>query len=231
MTPDRFEIIYQDEHIIAINKPQNVIVHKTNHVRAEDVYALQILRKQIKTRVFPVHRLDKNTTGVLIFGLSSEVAHKIHSQIIDQQTIKKYHCLLNNKLDSTVTCNEALKNNKGKVQNAETLFDPIKQFSYQDQKGIIHHYTYCQAIPKTGRMHQIRKHASILGFPIIADGHYGYHKENKLLKRELDVAWMLLHAKSYTLQHPITAQEITLEAALSPHFKKVLRKLENEQED
>lgn len=222
MTLNSFDILYRDEYLIAINKPQNVIVHKTNHVRPQDIFALQILRKQIKARVFPIHRLDKNTTGVLIFGLSSEIAHKVHTQIIDQKTLKKYHCLLNNRMESVEKCNHSLENNKGQIQEAETIFTPLEHFSYDDQKGKKHSYTYCEAIPKTGRMHQIRKHASILGYPIIADGHYGYHKENKFLKKELDVSWMMLHATSYTFLHPITAKNLTIQAPLSPHFEKIL---------
>lgn len=219
------EIIYEDDAIIAINKPTGMIVHRTDTSPSDEVVALSLVRKYLKNRIFPIHRIDKRTSGVLIFGKTSQMAHLIHTQIINKSVQKEYWALVNNFAPKTLTSTKELTNNKGKVQQAETHFNTFNQIKVPNDSGGFNGFSFLKAQPKTGRMHQIRKHCNLEGFPIIGDKIYGYHKANKFFIKEFGVKSMFLHSRSYTFIHPLTQEEVTIEAELSSSFKGTIDKL------
>ena len=118
-----------------------------------------------------------------------------------------------------------LLNNKGKTQDAETHFETFQQIQVPNQKREIMGFSFVKAMPTTGRMHQIRKHCNLEGFPIIGDRIYGYHKANKFFIKEWGINDMLLHSKSYTIIHPVTKEPLTLEADIRDAFQDALNKL------
>lgn len=216
------KIIYEDEYIIAINKPPGMIVHRTDTSPEDEIVALSLVRKYLKNRIFPIHRIDKKTSGVLIFGKTSKMAHLIHTQIIDKKVQKVYWAIVNNYSPPSATATQELTNSKGKIQSAETVFTTFNQIKIPDETGAITAMSFLQAEPKTGRMHQIRKHCNLEGFPIIGDPMYGYHRANKYFVKKFGIKDMFLHSRSYTFHHPALDEEITIEADLNESFQTAL---------
>lgn len=216
------EILYEDDYLVAINKPPGISVHKTEKSPPNDIVALQLLRKKIKARVYPIHRLDKRTSGVLIFGKTSKMAHEVHVQIQNKEVEKRYWVITYNHTPDMFTADHVLTNTKGKEQDAFTEFKTLKHADYVDQNGDSHEFSFIEAYPHTGRMHQIRKHLNLLGYPIIGDTMYGYMKINRQLRKETGLKDMLLHSRSYLFKHPVNEKETAIVASLHEAYNHFL---------
>ena len=114
-SPLHLPVLYQDEHIIAINKPPGLLVHRSPIDKHETVFAVQTLRDQIGKHVFPAHRLDRPTSGVLVFSFSSEIAAKLGQQLMDKQVVKVYHALVRGFVNHTGFIDYALKYRYDKI--------------------------------------------------------------------------------------------------------------------
>ena len=226
---ERFlEIIYQDENLIAINKPHGLLVHRTQIAADATDFALQILRDQIGKRVFPIHRIDRKTSGVLLFGLNNEIVSMVQQTFLDFQVEKKYMAIVRGFFPEKIEVDYPLTNDRNKTQNAITFFQKIKQTELDIPFGkhLTSRYSLVEAIPKTGRQHQIRKHLNHLRHPIIGDRPHGCNKQNKLFKERWNFKTILLHAKELKFIHPVLKKELHLSASLSPEFlqmKKILQ--------
>lgn len=216
------QILFEDEHLVAINKEPGLSVHKTEKSPPNDVVALQLVRKQIKARVYPIHRLDKRTSGFLIFGKSSKMAHEVHTQIQNREVTKKYWVVTYNHTPLNFSADHVLTNAKGKAQDAFTEFKTFAHATWLDKDEQEHKFSFIEAIPHTGRMHQIRKHLNLLGFPILGDTIHGYMKLNRLLMKQTGLKTMMLHSRSYQFSHPADQSNIIIEAPLMPSFEDFL---------
>lgn len=225
------QILFEDEHLVAINKEPGISVHKTEKSPPNDVVALQLVRKQIKARVYPIHRLDKRTSGVLIFGKSSKMAHEVHTQIQNREVTKKYWVVTYNHTPANFSADHILTNAKGKEQEAFTEFKTFAHATWVDKDEQVHNFSFIEAIPHTGRMHQIRKHLNLLGFPILGDTIHGYMKLNRLLMKQTGLKTMLLHSKSYHFNHPVNQSEISIEAPLMQAYEDFLKVLKLSKDD
>lgn len=223
MTENPLEILYQDEFLIAINKPNGLLVHKTYIASREDKFALQLLRDQIQKRVYPVHRLDRKTSGVLIFALNSDIAKQMQEQFITYNIEKKYIAIVRGFFPEEILVDYPLINDSGKLQEAVTYFKRIKtsEIPIFFGKHQTSRYSLIEAFPKTGRMHQIRKHCNHLRHPIIGDRPHGCNKQNKLFKETWNMTTMLLHAKELTFVHPIKKEPLKIEAPFFEEFKRI----------
>lgn len=222
------EIIYEDEHLVAVNKPHGLLVHRSRIANDADVFALQILRNQIGKRVHPIHRLDRKTSGVLLFGLHKEIVSLVQEAFIQQQVEKKYMAIVRGFFPEKIKVDYPLTNDRNKTQEAITFFQKIKQIELEIPFGKhqTSRYSLIEAFPKTGRQHQIRKHLNHLRHPIIGDRPHGCNKQNRLFKEKWNFTTMLLHAVDLELIHPISKKELHLSARLSPEFlqmKKILQ--------
>ncbi len=218
------QIIYQDEFMVVINKPHGLLVHRSSIAADAEEFAMQKLRDQIQKKVFPVHRLDRKTSGLLIFGLSSEAAQKIQEQLENYETQKTYLAIVRGYFPDEIDVDYALTNDRGKVQEAFTSFRTLKraELNIPFGKFSTSRYSLIEALPKTGRMHQIRKHLDHLRHPIIGDRPHGCNKQNKLFKERWNMTTMLLHAQKLTIKHPYSMDIMHLEAPLFSTFNEMI---------
>ena len=218
------EIVYQDEHLIAINKPHGLLVHRSAMASDAKVFALQMLRDQIGRRVSPVHRLDRKTGGLLLFAFEKDVEIAMHKQFMEGEVQKKYQAVLRGYAPDAMDIDYALTTDEGVVQEAFTRFVTLKraEIDMPFGKHATSRYSLVEATPTTGRMHQLRKHFAHIFYPIIGDRKHGCNKQNKLFKEQWDMTTMLLHASELNFTHPVTGVQIALRAGLQDEFKRVM---------
>ncbi|WP_293742282.1 pseudouridine synthase [uncultured Pedobacter sp.] len=218
------EIIYQDENLIAINKPHGLLVHQSSIARDATEFALQLLRDQVGKHVSPVHRLDRKTSGILLFAFDKESEIAMHQQFMNAETDKKYLAILRGFTPDQMEIDYPLAKENGTMQEALTSFHTLQraEVAVAFGKHPTSRYSLVEATPKTGRMHQLRRHFSHILHPIIGDRTHGCNKQNKFFKEQWDMTTMLLHASELTFFHPATKEKIHLKAGLHDEFKRVM---------
>lgn len=221
-------ILYQDEYFVAINKPHGLLVHKTSIAQEQNNFALQILRDQLGKYLYPIHRLDRKTSGVLLFAFDKVTASILQETLQKEETVKQYIAIVRGYFPKKVKVDYALTNDNGKVQDALTYFECLTQSEIDLPNGIFDtaRYSLVACYPKTGRMHQIRKHLNHLRHPIIGDRPHGCNKQNRLLLEKFKLTEMMLHSKSLTLVHPKSTHPICIEASFSSSFLKMAEALQ-----
>jgi Pseudouridylate synthases, 23S RNA-specific len=218
------DILYQDEYLIAINKPCGLLVHRTSIAEENEVFALQLLRDQVGCKLFPVHRIDRPTSGVLVFAFSPEVARQLNDQLTNGESHKKYVALVRGWFPEEMICERQVKNDRGNLQDAITRFVPLKQLELPlaTDRYPTARFSVVEAYPLTGRWHQIRQHLAQLRHYIINDRVHGDGKQNRIFTEQLDIREMFLHARSLRLQHPVLQTELTIEAPFPSHWNNFL---------
>ncbi|TAH02462.1 MAG: pseudouridylate synthase [Sphingobacteriales bacterium] len=222
------EILYQDEYMVAINKPHNLLVHQSSIARDATEFALQILRDQISQWVSPVHRLDRKTAGVLLFALDKETEKLMNQQFANGLISKKYLAIVRGFTADEQDIDYPLRKENGTLQDAFTSYKTLArtQINLAFGNNPTSRYSLVQAKPTTGRMHQLRKHFAHIHHPIIGDRPHGCNKQNKLFKDKWAMDTMMLHAAEIAYTHPITQQNLVITAQLSDEFIRVLEFLE-----
>ena len=217
------EIIYQDDYLVAINKPHDLLVHQSPIARNAEEFAIQILRDQIGQKVYPVHRLDRKTSGVLLFALDKETNRAMTEQFMNKQTVKKYWAIVRGYAPDELIIDYSLRRDDGVLQDAVTKIKTLEkaEIDIPFGKHQTSRYSLVEAEPLTGRTHQIRKHLAHILHPIIGDRPHGCNKQNKLWLEKFDMKTMLLHAHLLKLQHPVLKKELTLKAVPSKKFTAV----------
>ena len=232
------EILYQDEYLVAINKPSGLLVHRSEIDKRETLFALQLTRDQIGQRVYPIHRLDRPTSGVLLFALNSEVAKLLSEQLIANKIDKKYLAVVRGYCTEAKTIDYALKEILDKFADKDAQKDkPAQQaISYLTPVGTAEmpfpsgrysqsRYSLVELKPETGRKHQLRRHMSHIRHPIIGDTNHGDGKQNIAAKQNLGLDRLALHAYSLSFTHPITNEPIKICAQLDTALHDLLTQL------
>jgi len=214
------EILYSDEYFIAINKPPGLLVHRTSIAEENELFALQLLRDQTGKHLYPVHRLDRPTSGILLFAFSAEIARNLQAQLTNGQPHKKYIALVRGWLHEEVSHTRPVKNDRGSLQEAETRFVPVEKFELNipTDRYSTARYSIIEAYPITGRWHQIRQHLAQLRHYIINDRVHGDGKQNKLFTEIIGIREMFLHSASLSLIHPIENIRLSIQAPLPIHW-------------
>lgn len=217
------EIIFQDEYLVAINKPHDLLVHRSPIARNAEQFAIQLLRDQIGQRVYPVHRLDRKTSGVLLFALDQATNRALTEQFTLKTTCKKYLAVVRGYAPEESMIDYPLFKENGTLQDAITRIKTLEraEIDLPHGKHATSRYSLIEAEPLTGRMHQIRKHMAHILHPIIGDRPHGCNKQNKLWLENFNMKTMLLHAHSLTFQHPFTGEETVVRAQPSLAFSEV----------
>ena len=218
------EIIYQDEHLIAINKPHGLLVHRSKIANDATEFALQLLRDQIGKHVNPVHRLDRKTSGLLLFAFTKEVEIAMQKQFQESLVEKKYLAILRGYAPDQLDIDYPLKKENGTLQEAFTSFVTLQRAEIEVPFGkhSTSRYSLVEATPTTGRMHQLRKHFAHIFHPIIGDRKHGCNKQNGFFATQFEMTTMLLHASELSFNHPVTAQRIQLKASLHEEFTRMM---------
>jgi len=224
------EILFEDEHYIAINKPAGVLVHRTNLAKdEEDFLAVQLLRDQIKQQVSPIHRIDRPTSGVLLFGKNAEATFLLQTLFPTEQIKKYYLCLVRGYLDEHGIINHPLKKKLyGELQDARTEYWKLDQIEIplaSSARYPTSRYSLVKAYPRTGRMHQIRRHLAHVRHYIIGDSTHGDNKQNIFFRKEFGLNNMLLHAWQVEFIHPFSKEKVKIEAGLPDYFLQIMEKI------
>jgi len=231
-------ILHRDARLVAIDKPAGLLVHRTVLDRHETEFAVQMLRDQIGQIVHPAHRLDRGTSGVLVFALDREAARTLSEAFAAQRVDKTYLAVVRGWPAERGSINHPLKR---QVDDAEWV-DPRARQLPQDAvthwrrlataelpiAGDRHPTTRCALLelhPETGRRHQIRRHLKHAAHPIIGDATYGKGRLNRDFAALTGCARLLLHCAALTIPHPDDGTPLTLTTAPTGAFADLLRTL------
>lgn len=219
------EILYQDDYLIAINKPHGLLVHRSSIARDTKEFALQQLKSQIEKHVSPVHRLDRKTSGVLLFALDKETEKTMHQKFMNGEIEKEYLAIVRGYSPDDMEIDYPLLKENGTLQEAFTAFKTLKRAELNIPLGkhSTSRYSLIEAKPTTGRMHQLRRHFAHIFHPIIGDRKHGCNKQNRFFKEQWDMTTMLLHASQLRFEHPITKQEVTISAGVQEEFLRMMK--------
>jgi len=230
------EILYQDAYIVAINKPSGLLVHKSPIDKHETRFALQEVRDQIGQYVYPVHRLDKPTSGVLLFGLSKEVAQKLSEAFRNNEIKKEYIAVVRGYIDEKGIIEHPLKQmldtkaekERGitkEDQEAKTVYERLGtvELPYAVSRYPVARYSLVRLQPHTGRKHQLRRHMKHIHHHMIGDTKHGRGEHNKLYREKFVCHRLLLHAIQITFVHPINKKKIIINAPLDDIFQKIFK--------
>lgn len=223
------DILYQDEFLIAVNKPPGYLVHRSSIARNATDFVLQTLRDQIGARVYPIHRLDRKTSGVLLLALQPESHKSMARQFELREVGKEYRAIVRGWTPQSDIIDYALTNDRGKTQDARTTFKTLNRYEIDLAHGKFQTSRYAEVAlyPETGRMHQLRKHMSHIFHPIIGDRPHGCNKQNRLWKNTFQMETMMLHAIELSFVHPDTNSEITIRAPFQGEYNRVKQILED----
>lgn len=233
------DIIYRDDYLVAINKPSGLLVHRSDIDRHETRFAVQLLRDQIGRRVFPLHRLDKGASGVLLFALDAGSAREVGGQFQRDEMHKRYlavvrgwppeggvidHPLLRQfddygrKLDpgSSAEALPAITEYR-RLATAE-LPEPVDRYPTS-------RYALVGLVPKSGRQHQLRRHMKHIAHPIIGDASWGKGVHNRFFQQRFGSRRLLLACTRLELRHPQDGSALSIVALPDDSFVSVISSL------
>lgn len=233
--PD-LEILYKDDYLVAINKPSGLLVHKSPIDRHETKFALQAVRDQIGQYVYPIHRLDKPTSGVLLFALDKATA-KIMSEYFRANDVNKTYIAIvrgYTAIDDTIdyALKQMLDTKEQKVlgitkeaQDAVTEYERLAtiELPYAVSRYPVARYSLVRLKPLTGRKHQLRRHMKHIFHPIVGDTKHGRGEHNKLFREKFDMHRLLLHAYKIHFDHPVSKENIEILAPFDNIFTKLFK--------
>ncbi len=231
-------ILYQDEYLVVIDKPAGLFVHRSFMDKNEKYFAVQLLRDQLGQYVYPVHRLDKPTSGVLVFALSSEIARLLNDAFTHQTMNKTYYALVRGHLQGEALIDYPLKEKLDKLgdknvsrnkapQSAQTYYQSLNNATLPIAVGKYPsvRYSLIKLQPKTGRRHQIRRHLAHLRHPIIGDINYGDNKQNPFFMHYFGFKRLMLIAKEISFIHPVSQNQLTVSANFDRQWQQVFKQL------
>ncbi|WP_145515932.1 tRNA pseudouridine(65) synthase TruC [Yersinia aleksiciae] len=219
------EIIYQDEYIVAVNKPAGWLVHRSWLDSHETLFVMQTVRDQIGQHVYTVHRLDRPTSGVLLMALSSDVARALSLQFEQHQIQKTYHAVVRGYVLEGGTVDYEMTEELDKIadkfsrpdkapQPSVTHYQPLAQVEVPVAIGRYDtaRFSLMELKPETGRKHQLRRHMAHIRHPIIGDSTHGDLRQNRGIAQHFDCSRLMLHASHLKLNHPVTGEALSLTA-------------------
>lgn len=221
-------ICYQDEYIIAVNKPNNVLVHRSYMARNMDnePTLIDLLHNQFDSKLYPIHRLDRKTSGLLLLAKKKEYVSVFQDLFKNNEIQKTYHALVRGFVPKSGVVDSPVKGRDSNVyKDALTEFENVREANldipvhpYNKSR-----YSIVALKPKTGRLHQLRIHMNKISHPIVGDTKYGDRYHNRMFKNEFKCTKMFLHASTLVLTHPYTNSRIIINAVFADHWSKVAK--------
>ncbi|MEP6897545.1 MAG: pseudouridine synthase [Rhodanobacter sp.] len=225
MTP--IDILYQDDALIAVNKPAGLAVHRSKMVGNAEEFLIDLLRDQMGGTVQLAHRLDRATSGVLLIARNRDVAAALGEQFMARHVRKEYLAVVRGWPEpDTGVIDYALPGSRetGPRRDARTQYRrlntievPIQLGRYSQQR-----YALVQAEPESGRFRQIRKHLAHIHHPVIGDCQHGRGDHNRLYKQHFGCHRMLLHARQLHFAHPLSGAPMSINAPLDDAYAGLL---------
>lgn len=215
-------ILYRDDYLVSVDKPPGLLVHRTGLDAGETRFALQLLRDQIGQQVWPVHRLDKGTSGLLLFALDAATARAMGQAFERGEAMRKtYRAVVRGWPPESGVIDHPLKRmpddmrtEREEIQDALTHYRLLERYELPLAQGTFP-TTRCALVelqPVTGRRHQLRRHMKHIAHPIIGDATHGKGPLNRALAELLGLQRLWLHACRLELAHPVTGEPLVIEA-------------------
>lgn len=234
-TSNQLQVLYQDEHFIAVNKPSGLLVHRSELDRLETRFALQVVRDQIGRRVYPVHRLDKPTSGVLLFALHAEAARKMMVVFQNNKIVKTYTAVVRGYTEEQGIIDYPLKEQLDKIADRKAQQNKAAQAAVTQYRRLdsvelpfpvgrysTARYSLLSITPRTGRKHQIRRHMKHIFHPIVGDTTHGDGKHNEFFRQQFDCHHLLLAATGLSLPHPYSGEQLSITAVPDGGFMDIM---------
>ncbi|MEM6531755.1 MAG: pseudouridine synthase [Myxococcota bacterium] len=214
------ELLYRDHAIVALNKRSGLAVHRGD--ATDRVTALTEVRNFIGQWVYPIHRLDRGTSGVLLFAIDSQWAAEIQKQFNDGVVLKRYVALCRGVPTSPNFIDHAIpRAAKGPRVAAQTRLKVCEKVSGPLERS----YGWVSLEPLTGRRHQLRRHLKHISHPIVGDVKYGDGRVNRAFREGIGLRRIALHAAELRIRHPESGAPIAIEATLPPDLTGPLAQL------
>jgi tRNA pseudouridine65 synthase len=228
-------ILFQDDHVVAIHKPAGLLVHRSELDRHETRFAVQLLRDQLGRHVHPAHRLDRGTSGVLVFALDRDTARQLGGQFERQEVAKTYLAVVRGHLPEAGRIDHALTRRRDDAewvgdeaseaaQPAVTDFRRLAtcELPFAVDRYPTSRYTLVELTPHTGRKHQIRRHLKHLSHPIIGDATFGKGRHNRFFQQQFGCHRMLLACVRMQFVHPLSGEPLDVIAPPDGDFAALL---------
>lgn len=214
--PISIDVLYRDDVLVVVDKPSGLSVHRGDDQGS--TFALNLTRNAISQWVYPVHRLDRATSGVLVFALSSEHARDLQTSFSTRDVAKTYLALVRGTPPARGVIDSPMAKREGgpdveSVTEYETLFVSDRRLSL------------VEARPRTGRRHQIRRHLRRIDHPLAGDVNYGNGADNRRYRVELGLYRLALHAQRLSFLHPTSGKRVTFESAVPDDLAGPLRRI------
>jgi tRNA pseudouridine65 synthase len=232
---EHLQVLYRDDDIVVIDKPANLLVHRSEIDRHETRFAIQILRDQIGQRVWPAHRLDRGTSGVLLFGLSPEIASTLGKQFEAGSIEKRYLAIVRGHPPASGSIDHPLSRQRDayefqgessseEAQAALTHFRRLAtiELPFAVDRYPSSRYALVELEPITGRRHQIRRHLKHIAHPIIGDTTYGKGRHNRFIAEQYNCQRLLLACTGLGFTHPTQNQRLKIKSPVSGDFAALL---------
>lgn len=217
-------ILYHDDHYVAVHKPSGLLVHRSP-ISRDEVFLLQTVRDQIGQRVYPIHRLDRATSGVIIFGLDSDSAKRLAIEFEQKRVEKHYLALARGWVADTGIIDHPVADEEGDnipraaithyrcLQRVEL---PVAVDRYPTSR-----YSLVQVMPETGRRQQIRKHFKHISHHLIGDTTHGNGKQNRFFREAYGIYRLMLMASALTFKHPYSGETLCLKADIEEEWERI----------
>ncbi len=231
-------IIYRDDSLVVVDKPSGLMTHRSRIAEDDTSSAMELLRDHLGEWVYPVHRLDRATSGLLLFGRDKDNARRLHESLAQGQFEKVYWAITRGHAPITQEIDRALKEKRDRITDKKAQHDKAPQSAQTSIETLAHvslpialgrypsaRFSLVQAVPKTGRRHQLRRHLAGINYPIIGDTTHGRGEQNRFFRDHFFCHRLLLSAVGMTIPHPLTGERITLSAPLSGVMLNICRLL------
>jgi tRNA pseudouridine65 synthase len=229
------KVVFHDSALVVIDKPPGLLVHRSNIDRHETRFAVQMLRDQLGERVYPVHRLDKPTSGLLVFALSSEVAARVSAQFAAREVAKRYIAVVRGYGPEQGEIDHPLREQHDRLADIRARVDKPAQAAVTCYRRLATvewpeyvdrypktRYSLMELCPLTGRKHQLRRHMKHIGHPIIGDANHGKGVHNRFFARRFDCARLLLACIGLEFVHPLSGERLRLRTSPGVDFDRVI---------
>jgi tRNA pseudouridine65 synthase len=215
--PTRIDVLHCDDAIVVIDKPSGLSVHRGDD--QSSTFALNLTRNAIGQWVYPVHRLDRATSGALVFALSSEYARALQESFTTGDVSKTYLALVRGKPPDAGVIDSPMEKREG-GPDVESVTEYARLFFAAGPRLAL-----VEARPLTGRRHQIRRHLRRINHPIAGDVNYGNGADNRRYRAELGLYRLALHAKRLSFTHPASGKRVSFESAIPDDLAEPMRRI------
>lgn len=221
----QLDILYRDAQLVAIHKPPGLLMHRSP-ISRDRVFVLQTLRDQLGQRVYPIHRLDRATSGVLLFGLDSGSARAVAQQFESQTVFKEYHALARGWVEDEGIIDHPVGDEDGNNHKlpAQTQYRCLQrvELPHRVDRYPTSRYSLVAVHPLSGRRQQIRKHFKHISHHLVGDTTHGNGKHNRFFRERFQIHRLMLTAHRLEFNHPSSGERIRLQALPEAEWERLL---------